>query len=264
MLNLREKAHFSLEEFKKGRASPVTRYAMPSASEPNSPDEENDELSVLGGKTRLVKKEPNSPRLSGRSPRSLNPVIPLPLSPSTGQMYPDIVEYLHSFRPQPPWGEQHPHHDSSSYEDIDISPASAFGMTTVPGSSTFHPATTSYITPQPQSQVQRQQTQQPFSQSQSSHMVQQQLNVMGNPSASATSGAAFPQYFPVYDYGTSMNGVMNGGVDGHGLNGYSSAAMLDSSTQPEQSSHRRRTSGSPDGNNMQTTWNEFMLASGFM
>ena len=259
MMHLREKARFSLEEFKKGRGSPGTLYTIPSATESNSPIEGDDELSVLGGKTRLVKKEPNSPRLShsGWSPPSLNPVIPLPLSPSTqGQMHPSILEYLHTFGPQP-WGEQRPQHDSSPYEDI--SPASAFGMTNLPGSPSFHPATTSFVGSQPQTQHSFSQ-----SQSQSSHMVQQQLNAMGSTSASAASGSSFPQYFNVYDYGTPMNGVVNGNVDGHGMNRYSSASIVDSS--PPESSHRRRTSGSgsPDGNNMQAAWNDFMKANGFM
>ena len=256
MVRLREKAHFSLEEFKEGRGSPVTHYTIPSSTESNSPIQGDDELSVLGGKTRLVKKEPNSPRLSnsGWSPPSVNPIIPLPLSPSTqGQWDPNILEYLHTFGSQP-WEEQRPQHGSSPYEDI--SPVSAFGMASSP---TFHSATTFMGSQgQPQPQVQ-QQTQHPFSQSQSSHLVQQQqLNMMGSTSASAASGSSFPQYFAVYDYGTPMNGVMNGNVDGHGMNGYSSVPA-------DSSIHRRRGSGGLDnnGNNMRAAWDDFLAAGGY-
>ncbi len=58
MLRLQEKAHMSLDDFRKGKGSPISRY---SAQDPQSPVDEDDELAMLGGKSRLVKKEPSSP-----------------------------------------------------------------------------------------------------------------------------------------------------------------------------------------------------------
>ena len=50
MVNLREKAHASLSQF---RNTPPSRQGT-LHSEPNSPAHDNDELSVLGGRTRLA------------------------------------------------------------------------------------------------------------------------------------------------------------------------------------------------------------------
>src|ERR1700761_8410985 len=98
MLDLQVRAHDSLDEFRKGSRTSPGR--MNSAMEPLTPTNDNDELAILGGQTRLVKKEPGSPLMFDRSPTSHNPVVPLPLSPSMGhQVDPNLVEYLNSFQP---------------------------------------------------------------------------------------------------------------------------------------------------------------------
>ncbi|KAJ7460587.1 fungal-specific transcription factor domain-containing protein [Mycena latifolia] len=235
MLCLQEKAHHSLEDFRKGRLSPSARHVSDSLS----PTEENDELSTLGGKTRLVaKKEPVSPLLLDRSPTSHNPVVPLPLSPSllNEQVHPSVVEYLNTFQ-QPTSA-----HSSYSEVDVDLSPVSIYGMSTIPTS--YHSDSTgSYMSHSP-TQMDSQQSM--FHQNQSgSHGhgsgSQQRSHAMGNGTAPSVS---FPQYFPVYDYRTAgMN-------DGYG----STAPILDVAPMPGQ----RRASGSPEGNMQSSIWQDFV------
>ncbi|RDB15834.1 putative transcriptional regulatory protein C1F7.11c [Hypsizygus marmoreus] len=267
MLNLREKAHFSLEEFKNGRGSPLTKYNMSSA-EPPTPVEDDDELSILGGKTRLVaKKEPSSPTILERSPTSQNPVVPLPLSPSMqGHVHPSVWEYLDSFTPQNHNHNQSPVHrhnsassagGSSSHNSFseEVSPVSMYGMSTLPTSPTFQTEPSSYI---PHSQQQYQQSSPTHQFPQQQQQQQQHLphapqgTIMGGMQSPVTNGSTsqtFPQYFPVYDYG---NGMVNGGVNG--INGFGSAPMLDANPLPPG---HRRSSGSPEGN-MQSTWQDFV------
>ncbi|GLB43439.1 putative fungal specific transcription factor [Lyophyllum shimeji] len=262
MLHLQEKAHFSLEEFRKGRGTPLAKYSLSTTESPTSPDED-DELSILGGKTRFVpKKEPSSPTIMERSPTSHNPVVPLPLSPSMeGQVHPSVWEYLDSFGPQqsqqqPNHGPAHPptRHNSgstsghSSYSE-EVSPVSMYGMSTMPTSPAFQTEPTSYL-PHSQQQLQQASPTHHFSTHQS-----QSRGVMGG---QQTSTQTFPQYFPVYDYGTNMvnGGGMNGNINGtiNGTGAYGDAPMLDAHPAP---SGQRRASGSPEGN-MQSTWNEFV------
>lgn len=101
MLTLQKKAHISLNEFRKGKISPITRQ-LSSHSEPGSPFEDNDELSTLGGKTRLVAKKDSlspqsSPAVIDRSPTSSNPVVPLPLASGSSHVHPTVVDYLKTF-----------------------------------------------------------------------------------------------------------------------------------------------------------------------
>lgn len=98
---LQKKAHISLNEFRKGKISPIVRQ-LSNQSEPGSPFDEDDELSTLGGKTRLVaKKDSLSPQSSpvtlDRSPTSLNPVVPLPLASGSSHVHPNVVDYLKTF-----------------------------------------------------------------------------------------------------------------------------------------------------------------------
>ncbi|KAJ7695118.1 fungal-specific transcription factor domain-containing protein [Mycena rosella] len=203
MLRLQEKAHHSLEDFRKGKLSPSARARI-------SPDllsvatEENDELSTLGGKTRLVaKKEPVSPLMLDRSPTSHNPVVPLPLSPSMNeQVHPSVLEYLNTFQQQPSSA-----HSSYSDVDVDLSPMDA-------QQSMFH-------------------------QSQAGAHGQGRAHAMGN------GASVFPQYFPVYDYRTTV--PMS---DGYA----SSAPILDVAPMPGQ----RRASGSPEGNMQSSIWQDFV------
>lgn len=101
MLTLQKKAHISLNEFRKGKITPMTRQ-LSNHFEPGSPFEENDELSTLGGRTRLVAKKDSlspqsSPAVIDRSPTTLNPVVPLPLASGNNHVHPTVVDYLKTF-----------------------------------------------------------------------------------------------------------------------------------------------------------------------
>ncbi|KAG6844556.1 hypothetical protein H0H87_005976 [Tephrocybe sp. NHM501043] len=260
MLNLQEKAHFSLDEFRKGQGSPLSKYNL-SPTEV-SPVNDDDELSILGGKTRLVaKKEPSSPTLLERSPTSQRPVLPVGVDASMQhRIDPAILDYLESFNPQEPHGlgsslRRHDStgstsggssHNRGSFSE-ELSPVSMYGMSTMPTSPTFQTEPSSYI-PHSQQQYQHSPTQQ-----YSPHHTQNP-QMMGGIQQSSTH--TFPQYFPVYDYGTNM---VNGSGNVNGTNGASSYAdtpMLDAHPVPPS---QRRASGSPEGN-MQTTWNDFVAA----
>ncbi|KAL0060885.1 hypothetical protein AAF712_012349 [Marasmius tenuissimus] len=219
MLHLQEKAHNSLNEYRQGCGSPIGRTGL---SEPLTPVSDDDELMVLGGTTRLVKKEPASPQMLHRSPTSHNPVVPLPL-PSSASTHVDanVVEYLRSFQPNHGRSSSHSHNYSDGVDTI--SPVSMYGMTTLPGSSsTFHSEPNTYN-------------------AQGSSLMNGSQGIGLNGGSHSNT---FPQYFPVYDYGTSAIG-----------NGYTSAPMLDSNPVPQQ---RRSSSGSPEQNSMQSTWQDFV------
>jgi len=251
MLHLQEKAHFSLDEFRRGKGSPLSRYSSTNIS--TSPDNDDDELSMLGGKTRLVsKKEPGSPTIIDRSPTSQNPIVPLPLSPTMqNQVHPSVLEYLQSFdnsghSQQLQQTQMSPNtngfsnniasstsHDS--YADVDISPVSIYGMSTLPAQS-FQEAST-YL---PRHTLQD--MMQPTQQSMTSHQA---------PQIPTRNDTTFPQYFPVYDYGGSSSSSY---TNGNGSSfGQGPPPILDANPAPGQ----RRSSGSPDVN-MQSTWQDFV------
>lgn len=233
MLRLQEKAHHSLEDFRKGKLSPAARRITPDSL---SPAEDNDELSTLGGKTRLVaKKEPVSPLMLDRSPTSHNPVVPLPLSPGSlgEQVHPSVLEYLNTFQ-QPSSG-----HGSYSDVDVDLSPVSMYGMSTMPTSSYHSDSNGSYISHSP-TQIDSQQSMFHQNQGTSSHGHggSQRSHAMNN------GAPSFPQYFPVYDYRTTSMS------DAYASN----APILDVNPMPGQ----RRASGSPEGNMQSSIWQEFV------
>lgn len=253
MLHLQEKAHFSLDEFRRGKGSPLTRYNP--SSGPITPDADDDELSVLGGKTRLVsKKEPSSPILMERSPVSQNPIVPLPLSPGLHSNLPESVrEYLDSFKVQGGGGTQQQqsvfnnqssNHNSFSnstqYSDAsEISPVSMYGMSTLPTS--FQSEPSSFL---PQQSMQ--------------NMMQTgQGSGAAMDTSSSQNESNFPQYFPVYDYGlasSSSSGFQSGRGSGSMFT-QDQTLVLDTSPAP---SHRKA-SGSPEGHsNMQSTWLDFV------
>ncbi|KAF7370826.1 Fungal-trans domain-containing protein [Mycena sanguinolenta] len=245
MLRLQEKAHHSLEDFRKGKLSPAARRISP---ESPSPIEDNDELSTLGGKTRLVaKKEPTSPLLLERSPTSHNPVVPLPLSPGSlnEQVHPGVLEYLNSF--QQPSATQ-----TYADVDVDISPVSMYGMSSMQGSYHSESNGSSYISQSPtqlDSQSMFHQNQPSASQhahSRGSQPQQQQRYGMGNGMGNgAPQNVSFPQYFPVYDYRTTT-----------GMNdGFANTPILDMNPMPGQ---RRASSGSPEGNMQSSIWQDFV------
>lgn len=248
MLHLQEKAHFSLDEFRRGKDSPL--LSRNPTSGPKTPDGDDDELSVLGGKTRLVsKREPSSPILMERSPISQNPIVPLPLSPGVhNQLPPDVLEYLRSFGPSGQHGDgmYAPHSAGTTHRsfsqndnsptqystDTDVSPVSMYAMSSMTSSFQTEPA--SYAQQQPQPSIQGM-----MRSSQSSAPVGGSKEQQGN----------FPQYFPVYDYGLSSSNYASSST----YNGNDHAPMLDSNPMPAH----RRSSGSPE-TNMQTTWLDFV------
>lgn len=218
MLSLQQRAHHCLDEFRKGRSPPASRQST--ILEPTTPDE-TDELAVLGGRTRLVKKEPTSPQLLDRSPNSNHPVVPLPLAVSPGtEVDPNVLEYLSSFQSHSQ-ASQLSASTQSTFSDVDISPVSMYGMSSL---NSFQSEPTTYVSHSPQNMLPPSPT-------------QRQHHVMTNGSSS------FPQYFPVYDYGLSMQ------------NGYGNMPpMLDINPAPQ----RRSSSGSPEANMMHTTWQDFV------
>lgn len=148
MITLQKKAHISLNEFRRGKVSPLSRQ-LSNHSEPVSPFEEDDELSTLGGKTRLVAKKDSfspqsSPAVIDRSPTSSNPVVPLPLTTGSNQVHPTVVDYLKTFGHTagshtnvPTYGEAsafsapiREHYETSGYND---SPVQTQPMELVPG-----------------------------------------------------------------------------------------------------------------------------------
>lgn len=266
MLHLQQKAHFSLEEFRKGKGTPLSRYNSTSLNSPSSPEADDDELSVLGGKTRLVsKKEPSSPVLVDRSPISNNPVVPLPLSPNMHNQLPQpLREYLDSFKSSSNgvgpdlYSTLTSRHRQSGFEsrstsfsDPDLSPTS-YGMQ--PMSTPFRTEPDSYIAQQQQALMNQ-------------GLVPSPQQVQGGEPmdiSGSKNDVNFPQYFPVYDYGLSGSSYANGsGNSGmfasEGVpNGL--AAMLDSQVPNSLQQHyvqQRTGSGSPE-NNMQSTWMDFV------
>ncbi|KAJ3781385.1 fungal-specific transcription factor domain-containing protein [Lentinula aff. detonsa] len=225
MLDLQNRAHECLDEFRRGSAARLDSM------------NDNDELAILGGKTRLVKKEPGSPQLFERSPNSHNPVVPLPLSPSAGtQVDSNLVEYLSSFQTQ-----RQPQSASSanSYSDPEISPVSMYGLTSLPGSTNgFHSEPSNYqpMTPSSHSMI---------SASDSSFHHHRQHNSVANDPGMPS----FPSYFPVYDYGSSTNS--------------NSYAPIMESPIPAHA-QRRSSSGSPEQNLMHTVWHDFVTSNGYV
>jgi hypothetical protein len=179
MFGLREKAHVSLTEHRKGKVSPLTRQP----SEPYSPYDDEDELATLGGKTRLVAKKDSlsassSPAaLFDRSPTSMNPVVPLPLmSGNTHQaVHPNVLAYLQTF---PTTGQSH--NAGPTYTD-----SSAYSMSPVRENTPHYSENSGYTDSQAPMQ--------------SMELVPGQ----------------FPSYFSVFDYGLSSEtnySQMNGQI----------------------------------------------------
>ncbi|KAJ3753187.1 hypothetical protein EV360DRAFT_53880 [Lentinula raphanica] len=226
MLDLQNRAHECLNEFRKGSIGRMDSM------------NDNDELAILGGKTRLVKKEPGSPQLFERSPNSHNPIVPLPLSPSAGaQVDSNLVEYLTSFQTQ-----QQPQSASSanSYSDPEISPVSMYGLASLPGTSNgFHTESSNYQSMNPMSHSMMSSPDSSYRQPHRQHNSQGSVANDGLPS--------FPAYFPVYDYGSSSN----------------SYPPLVESPVPAHA-QRRSSSGSPEQNVMHSVWQEFVTSNGYV
>ncbi|KAH8093729.1 fungal-specific transcription factor domain-containing protein [Cristinia sonorae] len=173
MLKLRERAHMCLAAHRNNMPIPSpSRTNSLSVSEPSTPADDQDELSILGGRTRLVasKEKSVSPQIADRSPTSLNPVVPLPLSRSEDQqVHPYVLEYLRTFVP-PTNGIAHEQSQEMqmAYEPAPQSPVSPSSANYVNGGMHYPP--------------QQQPQQQPMG------------PLDGLPQQS------LPQYFPVFDY----------------------------------------------------------------
>ncbi|KII85775.1 hypothetical protein PLICRDRAFT_56260 [Plicaturopsis crispa FD-325 SS-3] len=231
MLRLQEKAHYSLTEFRNGKSPVSARSAYP--PEPLTPDDQDDELSTLGGKTRLVAKKeytsPSPPAIIDHSPTSMNPVVPLPLPSYDGQqhpVHPSVVEYLRTFGPTPNPERGMPAPSSSPETYPDGTPT-MYNFSGVP---------TQYMSPEA-AQYHYQQQEQPMHHEHRHPLPQ--VNV--GPDMVADS-EVFPQYFPVYDYGQAVSS--NGNVNAY-------TPMM------ESIQGQRRESHSPEAN-MQTTWHDFV------
>ena len=136
MLKLRERAHMCLAAHRNNMPIPSPSRTN-SISEPSTPADDQDELSILGGRTRLVaqKEKSASPQIADRSPTSLNPVVPLPLKSEDQQVHPYVLEYLRTFVPSngmmqdPPQQQQQvqmaPSYDPQAVPQSPVSPGSA-------------------------------------------------------------------------------------------------------------------------------------------
>lgn len=276
ILRLQQKAHASLDEFRRSKDSPISKYHHSSAE--TSPASEEDELSILGGKTRLVsKKDTLSPIFTQRSPISQTPVVPLPLSP--GPLPPSVRDYLRSFKPrfngvpQDPTvysSQQFGHHTTSlgsgSFESISpqeqarpmFSPADMAQSPFYSPQSTFGDPMISYL-PQQQPRAAERAMPPP-------HGLEVDTGVR-------ESDMGFPQYLPVYDYSLASAPYVNGSGALFGTTDQPVSVLVDTnqpSVQQQQLEQRpptqhyhqqRRASDSPDGN-MQTTWFDFVNSMG--
>lgn len=242
MLRLREKAHASLAAY---RNTPPSRANT--ISEPSTPADDNDELSILGGKTRLVppKEKSMSPQLTDRSPTSLNPIVPLPLKqPEEQQVHPYVLQYLRTFVPSPPNG--------MSASPMAAGPSQA-GPSQLPMQNGTQISPTHYHPQQPQSMHSLQpisttfggpgpdafQSPQQPQQQQLSGLQMDGLNPM------------FPQYFPVFDYGH----VGSGG-------GGSSGEMFATSPMSMDGDFGNAGRSYSPENTMQTAWQDFVAQMG--
>jgi hypothetical protein len=229
MLKLREKAHASLQAFRDGRSSPLIRSATLCDSDMSG---EEDELTLLGGKTRLVGKGsaptcPPSPHIIQESPSSHHPVVPFPLRAIDEHMHPTVLDYLRSFGPsRTPQPQQLPQPQlvvstSASANSMLFTPPAP----PLPDPGAIFDITTSYPSPAvsvpsaPQTPLKH-------------GLTENALDV----------SLSFPSYFPVFDYG---------GPTGAGI--LCSPIHLDPQI-PEEQSVRNST---PEGT-MQSSWQDLI------
>lgn len=174
MMRLREKAHHSLNNFRAGK-TPSTSGQLTISATPV--DHDVDELSTLGGRTRVVTRSDST----GLTPPGFSPalspggaarVVPVPLfsaGENAQQVHPNVLEYIRTFAPAPhpkdtsvPMGQGPMQGYNTSSQSYDMS---AFGMTPANGGQASPTVATQYM----------------------SHGMH--------------GGQAYPQYFPVFDYG---------------------------------------------------------------
>lgn len=228
MEGLKLKAHVSLQEFREGKLSPAPGGMLfKNQYETASPDadSEDDELSKLGGKTRLISqkefsKSP-SPSLATRSPNSQHPIVPLPLAGDAGLDNPMVREYLQTFAYAPsalgglhsagappqaqPQSSMYTHaaHNGAVYGAGPSAPAHAVYMggsaPVTPYLSHVHDHSHSLSSTAAASPTSS-------SGAEDMRLIMQPGTQMTPSTESSHSGSApdtsyFPQYFPVFDYG---------------------------------------------------------------
>ncbi|KAI0788811.1 hypothetical protein C8Q75DRAFT_719488 [Abortiporus biennis] len=185
MQNLRERAHMILEASR----NPSSSMSMTPSSikaEPQSPADDEDELAILGGRTRTVapKEKSLSPSLAERSPTSHNPIVPLPLMQGgvQQQVHPYVLHYLRQFAPP-----------TQSLPQIDTS----YGQKPM-----ISPITTSTTSTSSSPQFGLDHLSVSYAQQSPAQQQQQQQMMMGG-----LSPGGIPEYFPVFDYNAGVGGV---------------------------------------------------------
>ena len=198
MQTLRQKAHVSLQEFREGKQSPLTSMLPYKPLEGTPEADEVDELSKLGGKTRLISQKDSkagSPLLMTRSPNTQNQIVPLPLQPdSSTTIHPSVFDYLSTF-PAPSQGSRH----DGQYQDREMFAVPSDGLYRFEDdqqsfSSQQLPTPTSASSTNANSLVLPSPHPQPHA-----HQASQHQSHHGGGSGQPY----FPQYFPVFDYGSS-------------------------------------------------------------
>ncbi|KAI0343143.1 hypothetical protein BDW22DRAFT_1329101 [Trametopsis cervina] len=177
MLNLREKARASLSQF---RHLPPSRQGT--QSEPTTPADDNDELSVLGGRTRLVapKEKSVSPVIGELSPTSMNPIVPFPMkSDIDEQAHPMVLEYLRTFATHSHPGPSIQPHIQTQLPAQQQSPVSPYEHHTFSDMNPMSVGSASFATPN------------------GTHFPGQSMH--GGSHMEMTQ-PPLPQYFPVFDY----------------------------------------------------------------
>jgi hypothetical protein len=238
MIKLREKAHASLQAFKDGRGSPLIRTVALSDSDLSM---EDDELAILGGRTRLVGKgsaptRPPSPVILQESPTSHHPVVPFPMKQGIEEhVHPTVLDYLRTFGPSR--GASQPPQLSPLVTAPPPSRANGvlFPSPPLPDAATFFDFAASYPSP-------------PISSSQSS-APHTPRNVI--PPDNPLDMSVFPAYFPVFDYGGPS-----------GIGALCSPMQLDSQMPGEQCVRNTTPETSPESTTMQNSWQDFIAQFG--
>jgi hypothetical protein len=230
MIKLREKAHASLQAFKDGRGSPLVRTIALS----DDALMEDDELAMLGGRTRLVGKgfsptQPPSPVLIQQSPTSHHPVIPCPLKQGIDEhMHPTVLDYLRTFGPTR--SPQPPSHVPAAANRANCMLLTSPSLT---DATAFFDIGTSYPSP-------------PVSSTQSSAPQTPRPAPGLGLTDNTLDMSVFPTYFPVFDYGGTA-----------GVGALCSPTHLDSQF-PEEHYVRNTT---PEAT-MQSSWQDFIAQFG--
>lgn len=198
MAGLRLKAHHSLKEFRESMALPQQpNGSFSSSADPGSPtNDEDDELAKLGGRTRLISpKDPSkSPSIPlDRSPTSLNPVVPLQLPNFDGQVvHPNMLNYLQSFA-----RGTTPMTAPSDHTMFNVPSQAVYGSRSIGNDSYMPHHDLSPTTDYPRILAGRL----PDHQSDTSPISP--VSSLNMEAMGPAPAQMFPQYFPVFDYGTA-------------------------------------------------------------